>query len=150
MPTIVTQINERNMAITTPCPAELVEAQSLQELVDQFGEEIVFGWAAAQAVIAFRSTVRTKASAKDKETGEHLYDAEAIANGDCLAGTKEYPRWEDWMPSVRKAKSPVDALTETILKFKTPEAAIQALSGLGFAIPEENIRSIFANAEQAE
>ena len=104
MPTIVTQINERNMAITTPCPAELVEAQSLQELVDKFGEEIVFGWAAAQAVIAFRSTVRTKASAKDKESGEYLYDAETIANGDCLAGNKEYQSWENWMPSVRKAK----------------------------------------------
>ena len=142
MSTITTQINERNMAVTTPCPEEITDATSLDQLVQKFGDAIVFSWAKAQAVIAFRSSVRTKAMKKiggeGENAGEYEFSAEEIAEMD----------WANWTPTLRVAKSPVDALTEMILKFKTPEAALAALTQLGFAIEESKIRDIFAAAAQ--
>lgn len=140
MSQITTTVNERQLAVTTPCPTELVDATTLPELIEKFGEEIVFSWAKAQGVIAFRSAVRTKAMSKNAETGEFNYSAEEIA---------EMP-WEDWMPTLRKAKNPLDELTQMILKFKTPEAAIAALATLGFSIPAERIQEIFAANSDSE
>lgn len=132
MSQIATIINERSATITVEGPAGL-DANSLQELIAFFGEDVVFAWASAQAIIAFRASIRNKASLKNKDTEEYKHSITEIAEED----------WASWKPVLRAPRDPKSEFEKLILKFKTTDAAMAALTGMGMSASRDAIDAIF-------
>ncbi len=104
--------SEREINLEAPA---FLEVETLPELIDQLGEDVVFKYAKDQTLIAFRSRCRGLLEAKN-EDGTAKYSDAQVAD-----------EMAKWKPSLRVAKSAIEKLSEATEKMSAEDimAALQ-------------------------
>lgn len=113
--------NQANREVTVEQPAVL-DMNSVEELVEALGEELVVNQVKAQLKVSFRAVVRRKLEEKD--------DNEEFINSDDAILAEDF---SDWRPSLRVTKTP-------------EEKAMEALGNL----PPEVREAVLANYNNAK
>lgn len=114
MSTILTKSNKTGRQVETNCP-DILEASSLQEIVNIMGEEQVLSKVKAQLTVDFRAKVRGLLESQTDD--EPTYDVAAIQEMD----------FSDWSPEARQRKSAEEKAAEILGKL-TPDQIKAALA----------------------
>lgn len=94
--------NQANREITVEQPAVL-DMNSVEEMVEALGEELVVNQVKAQLKVSFRAVVRRKLEEKD--------DNEDFVNSDESILAEDF---SDWRPSLRVTKTPEEKAMEAL------------------------------------
>ena len=117
MATIEINSNKANRKIAVEKP-HVLGLTTLEELVQEIGEEICVNQIQQKNKDAFRAIIRTKLEKLDDE-GDFVFDDDAILSED----------YSDWKPSMRVTKSPEEKALEAFSSL-TPEAKKALLESL--------------------
>ena len=111
--------DEKRKAFIDVTKPEVLKAQSLNELVQQLGEDMIMNKVLNQLIIDFRSQVRGKMESFDNENESFRYDLNEIEGADYL----------EWKPEARQRKSLEEKAAEILAKLSPDQIkAAQALA----------------------
>lgn len=109
--------NKRGEEVTVNCP-DILEKETLQELIEVLGESVLFKKVRDQLKIDFRATIRGRMESQTDD--EFNYDLNDIKTQD----------YSDWVPSGQKRKSKEEKASE-YLKNLDADALKSALAAAG-------------------